>query len=103
MSANELVWASEQFPMGAPIDENVGNPQAAFPFGLRYAVTPPSASVVQIDFSKISYDAARQISVVAEDDGSVTPAMKHTSTVTKTSTASHDRTGDDKDTDSSGR
>lgn len=37
-----------------------------------------------------------------DDDGTLIPAMKHTSTATKTSTASQDRQGDDSDTDSTG-
>jgi len=103
MTTNELARQEDHFPLSAPAGEPAASGQVVLPFGLRYATAVPPASVVRIDFTKISYDPARQISVVADDDGSLLPAMKHTSTTTSTSTASHDREGNDSDTDSTGR
>jgi putative ATP-grasp target RiPP len=103
MTTDELAWQGDHFPLGATAGEAVASEAAVLPFGLRYVTAAPPASVVRIDFAKISYDPARQISLVTEDDGSLLPAMKHTSTSTSTSTASHDREGNDSDTDSTGR
>lgn len=99
---NELVREGDHFPLSTSLSEETMDEQTALPFGLRYVTTAPPASTVQIDFSKIGYDPVRQISVMACGDGSLLPAMKHTSTTTKTSTASHDRQGNDSDTDASG-
>lgn len=68
------------------------------PFGLKYAV--PSARTIDVDRSKITFDPRRQIAVVRGDDGLV-PAMRHTSTQTKTQTG--DRSGPNSDTDTTGR
>jgi putative ATP-grasp target RiPP len=103
MTTNELARQGDHFPLGAPAGEAVASEQVVLPFGLRYVTTAPPASVVRVDFTKISYDPVRQISLVTEDDGSLLLAMKHTSTSTSTSTASNDRKGNDSDTDSTGR
>lgn len=103
MTKNELARESDHFPLGAPLGQEAKAGQAVRPFGLRYVTVPQPAAVVQVDFSKISYDPVRQIGVVADDSGRLLPAMKHTSTMTKTSTASHDRASNDSDTDASGR
>jgi putative ATP-grasp target RiPP len=58
---------------------------------------------VDVDFSTISYDPVRQIALAVDGSGSVIPAMKHTSTRTKTSTGSQDRKGADSDSDATGR
>jgi putative ATP-grasp target RiPP len=103
MPDNDLVQQSDQFPLGAALgagDEAPRDGMATSAFGLRYVT---AASVVRVDFSKISYDPVRQIAVVADDDGHLLPAMKHTSTTTSTSTASNDRKGNDSDTDATGR
>lgn len=105
MTTNDLVRQGDQFPLGTALgthDESAGDGPIVVPFGLRYVTAPAASSVVRVDFSKISYDPVRQIALVADDDGSLLPAMKHTSTSTSTSTASHDREGNDSDTDSSG-
>jgi putative ATP-grasp target RiPP len=106
MPGNGLVRQGDQFPLGAALgvnDETAGAGKTVSPFGLRYVTAPAAGSVVEVDFSEISYDPVRQIAVVADDDGSLLPAMKHTSTTTKTSTASNDRKGSDSDTDYTGR
>jgi putative ATP-grasp target RiPP len=72
---------------------------AVVPFGMKYALIP--APTVEVDLPSISYDADRQIAIVAEGDATV-PAMRHTSTQTKTTTASQDRKGNDSDSDSTG-
>lgn len=75
------------------------NPTA--PFGLKYAV--PATEVVDVDSAEITYDAARQVSVIADEEGATILAVgRHTSTQTKTSTASKDRSGNDSDTDATG-
>jgi putative ATP-grasp target RiPP len=107
MPTDDLMRPGDHFPLGeafssAPIAVPVGS-EAARPFGLRYASAPAAGSLVELDLSLLSYDPLRQIALVAEDDGSFLPAMKHTSTSTKTSTGSHDRKGADSDTDSTGR
>ncbi|MBO0802110.1 MAG: putative ATP-grasp-modified RiPP [Nocardiopsaceae bacterium] len=100
--ANDLSACAGQFPL----EEEHGTGQAAGdpvrPFGLRYATAVPASAIASIDFSGIRYDEEQQIAVVTDDDGTLIPAMKHTSTRTKTSTASHDRQGDDSDTDATG-
>ncbi|HUZ26026.1 MAG TPA: putative ATP-grasp-modified RiPP [Streptosporangiaceae bacterium] len=109
MPTDDLMWQGDHFPLGAAFStsdaaaEPAGDGQAARPFGLRYATAPAAGSLVEVDLSKISYDPVRQISLVTDDDGSLLPAMKHTSTATKTSTGSHDRKGADSDSDSTGR
>lgn len=106
MSKNDLVGQGDQFPLGAALaidDETAGAGETVLPFGLRYVTAPAATSIVKVDFSKISYDSDRQVALVADDDGSLLPAMKHTSTTTSTSTASNDRKGNDSDTDSTGR
>lgn len=106
---NDLTRYGDQFPLGTASGADNDGPGSgigalggARPFGLRYAVSPPASSVVSIDFSRVSYDPVRQIAIVTEDDGSVLPAMRHTSTRTTTSTASEDRGGPDRDTDATG-
>lgn len=89
-----------QFPLGrhVPPDNATGDPNdRIMPFGLKYAVTPHAT--VDVDFSALSYDADRQIAVV-DDDGTLIPAMRHTSTKTKTHTG--DRSSGDSDTDTTG-
>ena len=110
MTTNNLVRQGDHFPLGAGlgasediVTESAEGGEAKLPFGLRYVTAPPESSVVKVDFSKISYDPVQQMALIADDDGSLLPAMKHTSTTTKTSTASHDREGNDSDTDASGR
>lgn len=71
------------------------------PLGLTYAV--PTATPIDVDTSEVTYDATRQVSVIASEDGGTILAMgRHTSTQTSTSTASSDRNGNDRDTDSTG-
>lgn len=98
--ANDLSQHGEQFPLsgGAGGEEAPG----AVPFGLRYAVPAPASAVAVVDYARIRYDEARQIAVIEGDDGSLLPAMRHTSTQTKTATASQDRQGEDSDTDATG-
>lgn len=107
MSTDDLMRPEHHFPLSAALDPDMADPNCnkngLYPFGLRYVIAPAESSVVEVDFSRISYDPVQQISVILDDDGSLLPAMKHTSTTTKTSTASHDRKGDDADTDSTGR
>lgn len=99
---NDLSAYAGQFPLEEERGGRAAGDQVR-PFGLRYATSVPASAVASIDFSRISYDEKRQIALVADDDGTLIPAMKHTSTQTKTSTASHDRKGgDDSDTDSTG-
>jgi putative ATP-grasp target RiPP len=81
------------FPLdgtGASTDAALTTGSASVPFGLKYAVAP--AETVDVDLPSISYDPDRQIAVVSDGDATV-PAMKHTSTNTKTTTASQDRKG----------
>jgi putative ATP-grasp target RiPP len=97
---NDLVREGDHFPLGENLAERESS--VATPFGLRYATLPNDGSRVELDFSRISYDPERQIATVIDDDGSIIPAMRHTSTQTKTTTASQDRKGDDSDTDATG-
>jgi putative ATP-grasp target RiPP len=109
MTGNDLTRQADHFPLDGPgiadpaFAELSCDARAVRPFGLRYATAPPPSSMVEVDIAKISYDPVRQISLVTGDDDSLLPAMKHTSTTTKTSTGSHDRQGADSDTDASGR
>lgn len=88
------------FPLGAARDtgqEDGHDAGGAWPFGLRYAT---AARVVDVDLAAIRYDRHQQIALI--DDGlAAIPAMRHTSTVTKTHTG--DRSGPDSDTDATGR
>jgi putative ATP-grasp target RiPP len=72
-------------------------PGTVRPFGLRYAVTP--AETAEVDLSSLTYDEDEQISFVG-DGGVMVPAMRHTSTQTKTHTG--DRSNGDDDTDTTG-
>lgn len=86
------------FPLGRAFSEVEESPVGSIkPFGLRYAVQP--AETVEVDLSTLSYDEEQQIAVVS-GDGVVVPAMKHTSTKTKTHTG--DNRGGDSDEDSTG-
>jgi putative ATP-grasp target RiPP len=102
--SNDLSQQNVQFPLagGAEGEGLTGGGPVVIPFGLRYAVPAPASAVAEVDYSRISYDDARQIAVITGDDGSLLPAMKHTSTTTKTSTASQDRKGEDSDSDATG-
>jgi putative ATP-grasp target RiPP len=108
MPGNELMRHADHFPLdNTPGEGGHGGPLrarwAARPFGLRYATAFSRSSVVDVDFSRITYDPVRQIALVGDDDGSLIPAMKHTSTHTSTSTGSQDRKGADSDSDATGR
>ena len=102
MTINDLTRPGDHFPLGEALADDHSDASAVRPFGLRFATTPTAAAVVDIDWSKVGYDQAHQITTVTEDDGTVLPAMKHTSTRTSTTTSSHDRKGADSDTDSTG-
>lgn len=102
MTANDLIREGDHFPLGNPIVAPSQDGDIVVPFGLNFATTPNEAATSEPDFTKISYDPESQIAIYTEDDGSVIQASQHTSTKTTTSTASHDRNGDDKDTDSTG-
>lgn len=93
-----LAEVKHQFPLGRAFPEvRQGATGGVRPFGLKYAVKP--AVTVEVDLSTLTYDADRQISVVA-DGGIMVPAMKHTSTRTATQTGDTNR--GDSDTDSTG-
>jgi putative ATP-grasp target RiPP len=103
VKAEGMIRDGDIFPLGEDLLRGGrGSERAALPFGLRYATTPAVAAAVRLDFSRIAYDPEQQIAVVTEDDGTLLPAMRHTSTQTKTETGSHDRTGPDDDTDTTG-
>ncbi len=87
------------FPLGRPLGPVAGN-LTARPFGLRFSSAP--GSVVDLEWETVRYDPVRQIAVVSGPDGSVLPAMKHTSTKTKTTTNIHDRLPPDDDEDWTG-
>lgn len=70
------------------------------PFGLRYATEPHE--VVDVVWADLSYDPAQQIAIVTDPSGHVVPAMKHTSTKTKTTTNVQDRNPPDDDEDWTG-
>lgn len=103
MIANDLTREGDQFPLGSGPTADSGREAAVVPFGLRYATTPSDAATVDLDFSKISYDPESQIAILTDDDGTILPAMRHTSTKTKTETQSRDREGPDDDTDATGK
>jgi putative ATP-grasp target RiPP len=96
----------EPFSLGRPFGmvecsiDQPGDP-ATRPFGLRFAVTPPSSATAIIEPASFGYDRDRQIAVVQEG-GTAVPVMKHTSNQTKTSTNSDDRTPPDDDSDVGG-
>lgn len=94
-----LTEARHQFPLGCAFSraDASGEPGTARPFGLRYAVVPPST--IDVDLSTLGYDADRQIAIVLDGDV-VVPAMRHTSTKTKTQTG--DKSGPDDDEDATG-
>lgn len=99
MTVNDLDRAGMHFPLGAPLRPGDADTEVR-PFGLRYSVKPDS--VVDLDWDQITYDPDRQISIVTDDAGTIVPAMRHTSTKTKTSTNSDDRKPPDSDEDASG-
>jgi putative ATP-grasp target RiPP len=98
MTISDLTGAATQFPLGEQYGPAGEEPEGVTPFGLRYATPPGPGAVTDVDWSAIGYDPARQIATVTED-GEQVPAMKHTSGQTSTSTATQDRSGGDKDTD----
>jgi putative ATP-grasp target RiPP len=59
--------------------------------------------VVDLDWAEVCYDRERQIAVVNDPSGVVMPAMKHTSTKTKTTTNTEDRNPPDDDENWTGR
>jgi putative ATP-grasp target RiPP len=80
MTRNELAQQGDQFPLGAALGADGSGAQheeAVPPFGLRYATAASAASVVRVDFSRISYDPVRQIALVADDDDGVVSIRAH--------------------------
>jgi putative ATP-grasp target RiPP len=91
-----LTEARHQFPLGRafPLLDTEDTPGTVRPFGLRYAVVP--LATVDVDLSTLRYDDDRQISVML--DGNVmVPAMRHTSTKTKTQTGDTSKPDTDED------
>jgi putative ATP-grasp target RiPP len=74
-------------------------PTAARPFGMRLAVEP--AVTATVDVGSLRWDDDKQIMMLA-DGADLSPAFKHTSTETGTSTNSQDRSAPDTDKDASG-
>jgi putative ATP-grasp target RiPP len=101
LTTSDLDRAGAHFPLGLPLPPARSGVTAMAPFGLLRAVPPSPSAVVDVDWSAIGFDPSRQIAVIV-DDGTVLPAMKHTSTQTKTSTNSHDRNPPDDDKDATG-
>jgi putative ATP-grasp target RiPP len=87
------------FPLSDPQGPSSELPTVR-PFGLRYKAEPHE--VANVTWNDLSYDAARQIAVVNDPDGVIVPAMKHTSTKTKTTSNSADRNPPDDDEDWTG-
>ncbi|MGH3381380.1 MAG: putative ATP-grasp-modified RiPP [Actinoallomurus sp.] len=98
-----LTNSRHQFPLDYAPGTTGAQTQGAdmAPLGMTYAV--PTATPIDVDTAEVTYDATRQVSVIATEEGGTILAMgRHTSTQTSTSTASSDRNGNDRDTDSSG-
>lgn len=96
--------ARHAFPLGEPLQrpgdggaDTHTDSTMVVPFGLRLAGEPQQA---RVDMSQVAYDEQRQIAVVGEG-GDLVPALKHTSTVTKTFTSDRDKP--ETDTDATGR
>jgi putative ATP-grasp target RiPP len=86
------------FPLDRTTTDSAAHDDEALPFGIKCAV---SADTIDVDLPSVSYDSTRQIAVIIDGDD-ILPAMRHTSTRTKTTTASQDRKGNDSDTDATG-
>jgi putative ATP-grasp target RiPP len=102
MTINDLTRTGDHFPLSRPLPDGDSDAPALRPFGLRFASTPTAAAMVDLDWSRIGYDETQQVATVTDDDGTVLPAMRHTSTRTSTTTASQDRNPTDNDTDTTG-
>jgi putative ATP-grasp target RiPP len=91
--------SSEVLPLGRPfgeVDPSSATPSRRRPFGLRFAETCRSVSI--LDRDALDYDEDQQIGVVHTDDG-VVPLARHTDGQTSTVTHSDGRGGNDSDTD----
>ena len=88
------------FPLGEHLGPVPESPTVR-PFGLRHSSDP--GTVIDLDWTNVRYDRERQIAVVDDPSGAVVPAMKHTSTKTKTTTNIDDRKPPDDDEDWTGR
>ncbi|MCW2914405.1 MAG: hypothetical protein JWN52_2473 [Actinomycetia bacterium] len=97
--SNDVARVGSHFPLGAQLGPYIGG-EAVRPFGLQYATEP--TEVIDLEWDQLGYDEGRQIAIVTDEDGAILPAMKHTSTKTKTSTNSDDRKPPDDDEDATG-
>lgn len=107
MSPNPHPWSHrEQFPSGRPLGLLEATPDAPTepakrPFGLRFATSHRPGSVVELDTAALHYDPVTQ-TIMIRDGETLSPAFKHTSDKTKTSTGSQDRKAADNDEDAGG-
>jgi putative ATP-grasp target RiPP len=99
MTAGDLDRAGAHFPLGASLGPEQEQ-EGVRPFGLGFAVVPCSA--VELHWEQLGYDPVRQITTVTDEAGTILPAMKHTSTKTKTDTNAADRKPPDDDEDATG-